>query len=168
MRNHLEIVSRGQTGVDRGALDAALELGTRCGGWCPEGRTAEDGSIPDRYPLSELKGGEYADRTRKNVEDSDGTLVIHRGAFSAGTLLTVQICAELLKPFCLIDAAAVSVEQGATTVRAFIAANNIHRLNVAGPRASLWPDAHDYARAVIRSLLVNSSRESDDAMVVPR
>lgn len=150
----LEIVSGGQTGVDRGALDAALKLGTPAGGWCPEGRTAEDGPIPDRYPLTELKGGAYAERTRRNVEDSDGTLVIHCGPFSAGTLLTVQICAELLKPFCLIDAAEVSVEKGATTARAFVDANDLHRLNVAGPRASLWPEARSFTAALIRRLVV--------------
>jgi len=70
------VVSGGQTGVDRGALDAALDLGFPCGGWCPEGRQAEEGVIPARYPLNELIGGGYEERTQKNVEDSDGTLVI--------------------------------------------------------------------------------------------
>ena len=153
MRRRLEIISGGQTGVDRGALDAALELGARCGGWCPEGRLAEDGRIPDRYPLVVLGGGSYADRTRRNVEDSDGTLILHFGPFSAGTLYTVEVCAELLKPFCAIDGSEVAAAEAATQVREFLDDNDIHRLNVAGPRASHCPAAHGYARDVIRAVL---------------
>jgi predicted Rossmann-fold nucleotide-binding protein len=70
------IISGGQTGVDRAALDVALELGIPCGGWCPKGRLAEDGSIDLRYPLKETNSSEYRERTEKNVEDSDGTLIL--------------------------------------------------------------------------------------------
>jgi len=89
----LTIFSGGQAGVDRGALDAAIELGNPCGGWCPRGRAAEDGPIPSRYPLFEAKGG-YELRTRRNVESSDGTLILHRGPFGAGTQLTLETCRE--------------------------------------------------------------------------
>ena len=71
-----KIVSGGQTGVDRGALDAALPRGFPCGGYCPAGRRAEDGRIPARYPLEELSSPHYQVRTRRNVEESDGTLII--------------------------------------------------------------------------------------------
>src|SRR5210317_1948565 len=81
----LRIVSGGQTGVDRGALDAALTLGRVCGGWCPEGRLADDGPIPARYPLQELPGGGYRARTRRNVRDSDATLIVTFGAPTGGT-----------------------------------------------------------------------------------
>ena len=84
MHRRLQIISGGQAGVDRGALDAALELGAQCGGWCPDGRKAEDGRIPDCYPLEERKGAGCPERTRRNVEDSDGTLIIHRGPLSVG------------------------------------------------------------------------------------
>ena len=150
---HLEIISGGQTGVDRGALDAALEVGAKCGGWCPEGRAAEDGPIPDRYPLTELAGGGYPERTRKNVEDSDGTLVLHFGPLSAGTLFTLQVCEELLRPVCLIDGNDTSPVDGAAKARDFVTENDIRRLNVAGPRASHCAWAHDYSRDVIRGLL---------------
>ena len=153
MGGRLEIVSGGQTGVDRGALDAALELGAPCGGWCPQGRKAEDGAIPDRYPLRELPGGDYVERTRRNVEDSDGTLILHFGALSEGTLHTLVVCEERMKPVCLIDGDEVAPSEAADQARAFVEDHDLGRLNVAGPRVSRCPLAHDYARDVVRGLL---------------
>jgi Circularly permutated YpsA SLOG family len=149
---HITIVSGGQTGVDRGALDAALELGCRCGGWCPEGRTSEDGGIPDRYPLTELAGGGYAERTRRNVEDSDGTLILCADTPSGGTMLTLQLCQELARPVCVIDAETATVDQAGRQARAFVSARGIERLNVAGPRASEWLEGYAYAREAVRRL----------------
>ena len=149
----LTIFSGGQAGVDRGALDAAIELGNPCGGWCPKGRAAEDGPIPQRYPLSETHGG-YAERTRQNIEHSDGTLILHRGPLSEGTLLTLEICRELDKPFCLVDADQSSPATAAVVAREFIEAHDIERLNVAGPRESRWTHAYDYAFDAVHSLIV--------------
>jgi hypothetical protein len=87
-----KIVSGGQTGVDRGALDAALRVGFPCGGWCPQDRKAEDGPIPDRYPLVVLPGAGYRQRTLKNVKDSDGTVIIYANTLSGGTKLTRDFC----------------------------------------------------------------------------
>ena len=151
--NRLVIISGGQSGVDRGALDAALELGTPRGGWCPEQRRAEDGRIPDCYPLSELPGAGYAERTRRNVEDSDGTLILHHGLLSGGTQLTLEICRELGRPFLTLDAAAIAPEEGAVQTQAFVTAHGIRRLNVAGPRESHWPGAYSFAHAVVGALL---------------
>jgi hypothetical protein len=148
----LTILSGGQAGVDRGALDAALQLGTPCRGWCPRGRLAEDGPIPDRYPLSEVEGG-YAGRTRRNIEESDGTLILHRGPLTEGTLLTLEICRELGKPVCMIDAAASNPERAAAVAREFIEAHDIERLNVAGPRRSHWTQSYHYALDAVRSLI---------------
>src|SRR5687767_2828245 len=164
MSRELVIISGGQTGVDRGALDAALELGSECGGWCPEGRRAEDGRIPDRYPLKELAGG-YAARTRRNAEDSDGTLILHRGPLTGGTALTLNVAQQLRKPVCLVDAATKLVEEGVAPARMFIEAHGIHRLNVAGPPASHWPGAHHYAQHLIRALLQSLQSEVSDAPV---
>jgi hypothetical protein len=97
-RNRIKVVSGGQTGVDRGALDAALELKLQCGGWCPEGRLAEDGPIPEQYPMQEVEGGDYRDRTRKNVLDSDGTAIIYFGEIEGGTESTLDDCVQLAKP----------------------------------------------------------------------
>jgi len=149
----LTILSGGQAGVDRGALDAAIELGNPCGGWCPRGRRAEDGPIPPRYPLSEADGGD-AERTRRNIEESDGTLILHRGALREGTLLTLEICRELGKPVCLVDADTSSPTTAAVAAREFIEAHNIERLNVAGPRRSQWTHSYHYALDAVHELII--------------
>src|SRR5947199_9268484 len=96
------IVSGGQTGVDRAALDVALELGIPCRGWCPKGRLAEDGPIPERYPLEETTLPVYPQRTEWNVRDSDGTLVLTIGTALApggsGTALTIQLARRQKRP----------------------------------------------------------------------
>jgi hypothetical protein len=96
-----KIISGGQTGVDRAALDVGLELGIPIGDWVPLGRLAEDGPIPDRYPLAEMPTEEYAARTRKNVEEADGTLILLGGPPSMatdGTALTIRLARESGKP----------------------------------------------------------------------
>lgn len=153
MLQPLTIISGGQTGVDRGALDAALELGAQCGGWCPAGRKAEDGPIAARYPLTEVTSADYPVRTRRNVEDSDGTLILHCGPLSGGTEFTRETCRLIGRPACLVDAANVPAHAAAEQARRFVLEHGIRRLNVAGPRASHWMQAHEYAREVIRRLL---------------
>ncbi len=148
----IEIVSGGQTGVDRGALDAALAAGVACGGWCPTGRMAEDGAIPDRYPVRELLGG-YEDRTRMNVEDSDGTLIIHFGAMSGGTLFTHRVCDELNKPVLTIDASNSDLAAALAASLEFLDSSGIERLNVAGPRASGDARGYAFARDLVGLLL---------------
>src|SRR5215472_15217202 len=125
----LRVISGGQTGVDRGALDAALELGVPCGGWCPAGRTAEDGVIPTRYPVTELAGAGYVERTRKNVEDSDGTLIITFGEASGGTARTIEFCQELGRPHLIVDVDAVPLEEAVRRAVHFVRAAGMRRLN---------------------------------------
>jgi predicted Rossmann fold nucleotide-binding protein DprA/Smf involved in DNA uptake len=132
MKDLLEkIISGGQTGVDRAALDVALETGIPRGGWCPQGRKAEDGRIPDHYPLQEASSPDYPLRTRLNVEDSDGTLVITLGSPKGGTALTLKLAKKLGKPFLLVDLAG---RADPAEVRQWIQKNQIRILNVAGPR----------------------------------
>jgi hypothetical protein len=148
-----KIVSGGQTGVDRGALDAALEAGFACGGWCPAGRTAEDGPLAACYPLVELAGG-YEERTLKNVLDSDGTAILYHGAVEGGTRLTAEYCQAHGKPCELLNAARLSPDEAAREIIAFVAGRGIRVLNVAGPRASKWPGARDYAHDAIELVLI--------------
>lgn len=153
----LRIVSGGQTGVDRGALDAALVLGRDCGGWCPEGRLAEDGPIPARYPLQELPGGGYRARTRRNVRDSDATLIVTFGAPSGGTAATLVDCHALGRPALVIDADTLDVATATERVRSFLARHGVGVLNVAGPRASGHAGGYRYARELVERVLLGAT-----------
>jgi hypothetical protein len=154
-----KIISGGQTGVDRGALDAALEASFPCGGWCPKGRKAEDGVIPVRYPVTEMRGPTYRARTRRNVTDSDGTLVLFFGELSGGTLETLRIAEQVGKPVLTIDCAAKSVADAAVEVAAFVRLHAIAALNVAGPRESTHAGGGAYARDLI-SVVLRMQRQS--------
>lgn len=153
-----KIVSGGQTGVDRGALDAALARGFPCGGWCPEGRKAEDGAIPKRYPVTELPGAEYRERTLENVLASDGTAILTFGLLAGGSELTREFCLEHHKPHLLVDGAQMPVQEAAEILARFVTEHEIHVLNVAGPRASHAPQASAYAEETIGLLLDEARR----------
>src|SRR5438876_7256050 len=138
------IVSGGQTGVDRAALDVALELGLPCGGWCPKGRRAEDGAIPENYPLQETPTDAYPERTKWNVRDSDATLILTRGKPDRGTALTLKLARRLKKPYRVVELANADT---AHEVRAWLAARAVRTLNIAGPRASSQDGIECTARA---------------------
>lgn len=145
-----KVVSGGQTGVDRAALDAALELALPCGGWCPRGRRAEDGPIDARYPLTETPSDDYSQRTAWNVRDSDGTLILTRGAPIGGTALTIDVAERLRKPHLVVDLARSSRPRAA---REWLDRNAVRVLNVAGPRESGMPGIYADALAFLRSVL---------------
>lgn len=146
-------MSGGQTGVDRAALDAALARGLTCGGWCPKGRRAEDGAIPNRYPLTETESADYRLRTQRNVSDSDGTLILAIGELTGGTALTRDIALAQAKPLLLVD---LDTPSPTRTVCEWIQENNIRRLNVAGPRESLRPGIADRAREFLLILFAEA------------
>jgi hypothetical protein len=149
-----KIVSGGQTGADRGGLDAAIELDVEHGGYCPAGRRAEDGRIPDRYRLTETAGADYAERTERNVVESDGTLLVTRGPPAGGSLLTAELAERHGRPLLHIDLDEPGDEATrAAAMREWSGAQQIQILNVAGPRESGCPGiAHDVRNLVRRML----------------
>ncbi len=149
------VVSGGQTGVDRAALDVALALGYACGGWCPRGRRAEDGPIPCSYPLRETPSEDYAQRTEWNVRDSDGTLVLSHGRPSGGTAFTIATVRRLKKALLVLD---LRQEPDAARVGRWLAQRRIATLNVAGPRESQRPGIYEQARLFLLAALSGPGR----------
>jgi hypothetical protein len=145
------IVSGGQTGVDRAALDVALELGIPCGGWCPRGRKAEDGRIARRYPLRETPSARYAQRTRWNVRDSDGTLILTMGELTGGTALTFKVAQSIGRPAFVVD---LSHGRAVVPVRKWIRKHDIGVLNIAGPRESTRTGVYRRSCMYLRRLLM--------------
>lgn len=148
--NRLRVISGGQSGVDRAALDVALELGLDCGGWCPAGRRAEDGPIEAHYPLTETGTIDYAERTRRNVVDADATLVLCQGALMGGTLLTVQLAGAQGKPCLVIDLRRCWALR---EVQVWLDACAVRTLNVGGPRQSGAPGIYALASEFLRATL---------------
>ena len=144
------IISGGQTGVDRAALDVAIAHGVSHGGWCPRGRKAEDGRIPERYALRELASAGYAARTARNVVDSDGTLVLTVGVPTGGTALTIGLADQYGRPCLVVDLDA-PCSPGA--VADWLETHHVRILNVAGPRESTSPGIHDRAAAYLDELM---------------
>jgi predicted Rossmann-fold nucleotide-binding protein len=145
-----KIVSGGQTGVDRAALDVAAELGFVSGGWCPRGRRAEDGAIAPQYPLTETPARHDSQRTEWNVRDADATLVLAFGGLAGGTALTVRLAKAMARP-CLIvrrDGA-----EDAAAVRRWLSDGHVETLNIAGPRESEQAGVHTRAKSFLMALL---------------
>ena len=144
------LVSGGQTGADRAALDAAIALGIETGGWVPRGRWAEDGRVPDCYPnMMETTSTDPAARTEHNVRDSDGTVVFSHGEVSGGTRWTVEVSGRLRKPLLRLDLSTQPVEAAAHRLREWAVAECVGVLNVAGPRASEDAAIDSAVRAVL-------------------
>ncbi len=145
-----KIISGGQTGVDRAALDIAIALAIPHGGWCPQGRRAEDGRLADRYQLQETPGTHYAQRTEWNVRDSDATLVLTCGQPSGGTALTCQLAQRMNKPLYVVDLDQIS---DATHLWQWLQSGRITTLNLAGPRQSGKANIYDKAYKFLGQLL---------------
>ena len=156
-----KIISGGQTGVDRAALDAALASDFLCGGWAPLGREAEGGIIPQHYPLDECGQSGTEERTRLNVRDSDATLILTKGADSTalvdGTGLTIEWAAKLSKPYLVVDLGQPADPDG---VAEWLQGTGILVLNIAGPRESTAPGIYKSAFDFINALMAIIERQS--------
>ena len=131
--------------MDRAALDVALKFNIPCGGWCPDGRVDERGTIPEHYPVKELPGAGFAERTQANVKASKGTVVFYSTALAGGSEYTAYCCRECNKPHELVNASKLSPKEAAKAISVFVAQNKIDILNGAGPRASEWPNGYGFA-----------------------
>jgi hypothetical protein len=159
----LMIISGGQTGVDRAALDFAIEHGIAHAGWCPRGRRAEDGVIAARYQLDETPSHRYDQRTRWNVRDTDATLLLTiRSELRGGTALTAQLAERHGKPWLHVardDWAELS--EAAQTIRDFLALHRVKRVNIAGPRASQEAGIEALVGEVLELALAGNLRPVD-------
>jgi hypothetical protein len=150
------VISGGQTGADRAALDAGLEAAFPIGGSCPVGRMAEDGPISHTYTLTEIGGG-YRQRTKQNVVDSDGTVIFYESYVSGGTETTVLFCIRQGKPYKLIDIETVEPEWAAELLIDFVDEFSVAILNVAGPRSSSCSKIYGYVKRVVSFVIQRST-----------
>lgn len=151
------IISGGQTGADRGGLDAALQLGIPHGGWCPRGRKAEDGTVPLQYQLGETVSFDYAARTGRNVAEADGTVIFTHGRLIGGSKLTAAIAMELRRPLLHLD---LNGDRGAATTQftRWLTQYHINVLNIAGSRESEAPGIHSEVLAFVRGALATAEQ----------
>lgn len=147
-----KIISGGQTGADQAALDAAIKLGIEHGGWIPKGRLTEDGTLPEKYNLTEMSNSSYPLRTERNVKESTGTLIISHGQLTEGSDYTRKMAIKHQRPWLHIDLNETPAFKASTLISNWIEDNNIEILNVAGPRASKDPKIYSAVTKLIESL----------------
>jgi hypothetical protein len=157
--DQLKLVSGGQTGVDRAMLDFCLARGIPCGGWCPEGRSAEDGSIDPAYPVRELLGAGYEERTAANVKDSDATVIIFHRQMEGGTLKSFEYAKQEQKPVLLLDMSLMDIEKAARKLLDFVHAHKPRILNFSGPRHSEWPEGYNCCYALLQHMFGKGQTE---------
>lgn len=154
-----KIVSGGQTGADRAALDIAAELGLATGGWIPRGRRAEDGTVPQRYQsLVEAESESYYQRTELNVRDSDATVVFSFGPPTGGSAVTAKLARSLGKSLLTLDLERSNTDQAAARLRNWLAEARPRVLNVAGPRLSQEPRIGEATAMILRKVIPPGSR----------
>ena len=147
-----KIISGGQTGVDQGALDFAIENNIPHGGWMPKGRKAENGVIPIRYQLKETTSSGYPQRTKKNISEANATLIITNDPKSKGTALTLRECKAAGKPYLMVQMPS-DPHQAAVRVAKWLTQGQYKVINVAGSRASKAPLAHNYTKQLLSAVI---------------
>jgi hypothetical protein len=148
-----KIISGGQTGADQAALDAAIKLGIPHGGWIPKGRITEDGPLSDKYNLIEMPTDSYSERTKKNIRESDGTLIMSHGRLTGGSEYTEKWAIKYDKPIVHIDLTSITPFDAAVQINDWIVENDIKVMNIAGPRASLDSKIYQSVLDIIESVL---------------
>ena len=157
-----KIVSGGQTGADRGALDFAIKFNISHGGWITKGRRTESGPLPGFYNLKEMDTRDYPARTRQNIIDSDGTVIIARGPLTGGSALTYGFAQKTGKWVCRINLLEQDIFEVAFILHDFILEQSIRVLNVAGPRAGHDPDIYYDVKAILAAVLYLDFLETEE------
>ncbi len=148
-----KIISGGQTGVDRAALDFAIEGGIPYGGWVSKGRKAEDGFVPDKYDrLTEMRTTSYSAGTEKNILESQGTLIVSHGKLTGVYLRTKQVATKHKRPFLSLDLSKQTLDIAAAKVINWLTAYDIEILNVAGARAGKDPEIYEATLNLLRTV----------------
>jgi Circularly permutated YpsA SLOG family len=148
-----KIISGGQTGADIAALDVAIKFNIDHGGWIPKGRQTENGPLPMKYQLNEMDTIDYKERTKQNIKDSQGTVIISRGKLNGGSRLTQVYAKSIGKPNCYIDLLKCEEFEAAIILKSFIEKNKIQILNVAGPRLSNHPGIYMDVKIILETML---------------
>ena len=148
--DRLRMVTGGQTGVDRAMLDFCLDHGISCGGWCPQNRKAEDGTIDLKYPVKELPKASYRKRTAANVKESDATVIIYHNEMDGGTLKSFEFAQKEKRPFLLLDMSVMDPFQASGKLQKFIQRYHPEILNFSGPRHSEWPEGYGNCYAILQ------------------
>lgn len=152
----VKIISGGQTGADRAALDAAIQVGIPHGGWLPRGRKTEDGPLSSNYALLEMDSPSYKKRTEKNVIESDATLIISFGSLTGGSALTESFTIKHNRPCLVLDLHEITMDDAAYATEKWLRKLDIAVLNVAGPRASGQPFIYNAAKKILLTINWNS------------
>lgn len=137
-----KIISGGQTGADRAALDFAIRRNIPHG-WLPKGRKTEDGPLNAKYQLREMPTGEYARRTEQNVLDADGTVIVSHGRLTGGSALTRKLAGRHEKPWLHLDLEELACDEAAARLASWIGTHKVKTLNVAGPKAGKDPAIYE-------------------------
>ncbi len=149
-----KIISGGQTGADRAALDFAIAHNIPHGGWLPKGRKTEDGILDHKYQLEEMPTAEYSQRTEKNILEADGTLIISHGKLSDGSALTKELARKQGKPWLHVDMAGMTSAEAGNQVRHWIQKHRLGILNVAGARESKDPAIYQATMEVLSEVFL--------------
>jgi hypothetical protein len=148
-----KIISGGQTGADRAALDFAIDHNIPYGGWLPKGRITEDGTLSYKYHLQEMPTEDYSKRTQMNVLDSEGTVIISNGFLTGGSAVTREFAIEHNRPWIHLDMKELSLEEAAGKMISWLTEHEIRVVNVAGPRAGKDPAIYDTVWRLLKATL---------------